>query len=513
MGKIISKSKIVPISRFNTTSTRSPDFISGTYDSDIVVVNKGAKGKKSAKPQSWLIKQQKHNQAFTADQWFNYAIKSRCEVFSAWQYEAFVGDGRTQPKYYLVQTEGNIDSIATKLVPGYTSFNELINQRNGAERTVLLQPKNQKLFAEMLVNYLWLAASDFKLDHIGIDSDGTLVCLDFGESLIPFQYQESVYTSRGWCFSISSQDVLSAPFFTTYKSSNYFIDRACTTFPGIFDFLQDNAALKEQLCAAILKRCIFPNLISFAAIELFNDFEECALELQEFMTKRTEALWLAATQNSIFLEFMSNHGEKIYEEIRAELLGGLLANSRYFRHTKKEYSTHCLEELQFNFKKLATDVKLTRLEHTQGESVKIVRLLRQFCDTQCLRLKKISETTFFNKGSTDKTMLFKRLIDKIDGTSFSELAPTALVDYINLLIKEAAIIAHHRRYSKINTLFGHTDSTSWQDFKVFFRSYAGDYALTIQAVLANKSSRAIATNREAMISGYNEYRYCMKQQV
>ena len=405
-----------------------------------------------------------------------------------------------------------MDSIATKLVPGYTSMNELIKKRNGEERTVLSQPRNLKLFAEMLVNYLWLAASDFKLDHIGVDSDGNLVCLDFGESLIPFQHHESVYISRGWNFSITPHDLLAAPFFTTYKSSHFFVERATATFPGIFDFLHDNADLTQQLCKAILKRCTFPNFINFVALELFSDFEECAVELQEFMMKRTSELCSAAIKNPIFLDFMRHYGEEAYIEIQAELISGALPDSRYFRNTQKEYKARCLEELRFNFEKVATDIKLTCFERTQFEAVKMLRLLRQFCDNQYLRLKKIDETAFFKKGLTDKTTLFKRLLDRIDETRFSEFAPIALDDFINRLIKETAIVAHHRRYSKINTLFWHTDSTSWKDFTAFFSTYAGDYASTTKAVLADKSSRAItATNEGITVSGYNEYRHSIKQ--
>lgn len=513
MGRITSKSKVVPISRFNASSPRSLDFISGTYDSEIVILNKRAKGKKSAKPQSWLVKKPKHAQNFTVDQQFSYAIKNRCEVFSAWQYESFIGDAHTQPKYYLVQETGDIDSIATKLVPGYTSMNQLINQNKGEERAVLLQPKNLKLFAQMLVNYLWLAASDFKLDHIGVDSDGNLVCLDFGESLIPFQYQESAYTSRGWNFSITPQDLLTAPFFTTYKSSNFFIERATATFPGVFNFLQDNPDLRQQLCVAILKRCIFPNFVSFVALELFNDFEECAIKLQEFMIKRTTELTSAAIQNPIFLEFMIKHGKEAYKEIEAELLGGSLQNSRYFRNTKHQYNARCLEEVRYNYDKMATSVKLIHFENTNFEEVKILRMLRKYCDTQYIRLKKTNETAFFKKGLTDKITLFKRLLDKIDGIQFAELTSPILTNFINLLIKETAIVAHHRRYSKINTFFRHTESSSWKDFTTFFNSYTGDYSLTIQAVLADKTSRSItATNEGSMVSGYNQYRNAIKQQ-
>ena len=349
MGRVTSKSKIVPLSRFSASSSQPPDFISGTYDSEIVVLNKSAKGRKSAKPQPWLVKTQKHALSFTAAQQFNYAIKNRCEVFSAWQYESFIGDGHTQPKYYLVRETQGIESIATKLVPGYTSMNELLNKKGSEARAVLSQPKNLKLFAEMLINHLWLAASDFKLDHIGVDVNGNLVCLDFGESLIPFQYQEHVYTSRGWNFSITPHDLLTAPFFTTYKSSHFFIERGSAAFPGVFDFLRDNSDLKQLLCRAILKRCIFPKFINFVALELFTDFEECADELQVFMTQRTTELCSAATKNPVFLEFMSHYGENAYEEIKKELLGGALANSRYFRNTKKEYDVRCLEELRFNF--------------------------------------------------------------------------------------------------------------------------------------------------------------------
>lgn len=510
MGRSTSKSKIVPISRFTTMSRLSSDFISGTYGSEISVLNKGATGKKSAKSQPWLVKKQKDTQKLSADQRLNCAIKNRCEVFSAWQYESFLGDGHTQPKYYLVQEPGEIDSIATKFVTGYTSFNLMMSRNTADATTVLSQPKNLKLFAQMLINYLWLAASDFKLDHIGIDSEGNLVCLDFGESLIPFQYADTAYLSRGWNFSITPEDLLTAPFFTTYKSSNFFVERATASFPGVFDFLHGNPGLRQQLCMAILKRCIFPNFISFAALELFSNFEECAIDLQEFMTKRTAELRSAAIQNPIFLEFMKSHGEKAYKEIKADLLDGDLINSRYFRNAPEKYKTTCLDELHFNFENLVMEAKLTTFQGENFEAVTMLRKLRQFCEAQYLRLKKVNETAFFKKGLSDKTILFKRLLNNIDATPFAELTPGAWATVIEQLIKETAIVAHHRRYSKINTFFRHTESTSWKDFTAFFSGYTGEYSSTVQAVLTAKSGRATVISEGVTVSGYNDYRNAVK---
>ena len=112
---------------------------------------------------------------------------------------------------------------------------------------------------------------------------------------------------------------------------------------------------------------------------------------------------------------------------------------------------------------------------------------------------------------TDKTTLFKRLLDRIDAIPFPEVLPIALDDFIHPLIKETAIVAHHRRYSKINTFFRHTESTSWKDFTAFFRSCANVYSLTIEAVLADKKSRAILSSEGIMVDGYNEYREATKK--
>ena len=361
------KSKIVKIERFEAFG--APDFISGTYHSQLVVLNKKNKHKDGVKSHIWLNKKEVGTQIPTEQQCYVSAIKRRCEVLASWQYEIFLGQGNTQPKYYLIQEGGVADSVATKQIKGYKSLYDILkeNSDNASDRLkkIFLSSNNLKLFSQMLVIYIWLAASDFKLDHIGIDNEGNLVCLDFGESLIPFQYQESAYIDKGWNFSITPDDLLNAPFFDTYCTGNFFITKAVERDSGLFDCLRHNLEFKEQLCKAILKKCIFPHYIESAGLELFENYPECSDPLKQFMKKRTHELRHAALQNPFFLEFIRHRGQEAYDEIKLEILSDNLKHKRYFRYEQTLFIKKCTQELQSNFAEIK---KLTLIPQVNIEN-------------------------------------------------------------------------------------------------------------------------------------------------
>lgn len=355
------KSKIVSIKRFKATAGLPDDLvIDKQSDSELRLLHKCEKGvfqklQGRVKTERWLRKLEANTSRWTEQELFKEGLKRRCEVFAAWQYEAFLGASNTQPKYYVLQEEGQPDSVATKLAVGYKSFNTILKSTPATKHastlaTILSEQTNLKLFSEMLVNFIWLAGSDFKLDHLGVNQQGQLVCIDFEESLVPYRFLDSAYESKGWNFSITSTDLLNAPFFKIYKSDQFFIDKAATRYPTAFDSLKDNPQFKNQWCKAILKRILFPEFIGLAALELFDEYEgQDQQRLRDFIEQRTNELRNAALKNEMFLMFLNAQGDAAFEEIKTEMMTGNLQHTRYFRKESATFINQCQQELDSNY--------------------------------------------------------------------------------------------------------------------------------------------------------------------
>lgn len=493
-------SKIIPATRFQPASPQEDynNYVSGAITSNITLLQKKLKNSPGVKPHIWISKIPPNIEQYNDNEKLAYQIQSRCEVFSAWQYEAFVGASNTQPKYYLVKHPNNMVSVASKHVTGYKSIWQF--STNKALRKIFSE-NNLKLFSQMLVNYIWLAGSDFKRDHIGIDNNNALICLDFGLSLIDFR-SPTTYQAKGWNFSLTSSDLSTAPFFVTYKTSNFFVDELKKELA----FLTNTPEFKNQFFTAVLKKCIFPDYITFVALELFDDLGLSA-EIKEHIQKRTKALLDAAVNNNEFCEFILQQGDDVFPDIHNEISSGELKNARYFKNSQVEFEMIFKEQLHFNYRALRSTIKLNGLQKKSQSASEILRFLRDFCYLQFQIQRSIHDKNFFNKGAKDKCTFYSNILDKIDSTDFSIVNVDSLESSILDLVREIAIVAHHKRYSTYAMIFGVKQSAGWGKFMTVSDVLGPKhkYMPKVREILNDKSQRKITIANQA-IDTYHNYR-------
>jgi hypothetical protein len=131
--------------------------------------------------------------------------------------------------------------------------------------------------------------------------------------------------------------------------------------------------------------------------------------------------------------------------------------------------------------------------------------LKEFITGEIQRIDSVNCNT---KGRDDKSHLYGLLLAKLNAINEGKLAKNE----IGSIIRECAIIAHHQRNSKLNTIaslstFGlfTNESDSWAAWKKQKFAPHTLFNIIYQRTLAEKEGRSVEIN-DATIDNYNDYR-------
>lgn len=170
------------------------------------------------------------------------------------------------------------------------------------------------------------------------------------------------------------------------------------------------------------------------------------------------------------------------------------------------------------------DIQFPRLKALAQDQLKSpLRQLLPFVSDEINRLTPRIHRQKHTKGMSDKSALYRQLekeIDELLKTDLTQLASEGEHDWLNhfaersrKMIRETAIVAHHRRYSFWNTLASvfnkkYKQAESWRRFKEKFNANQENKALI--SLFDTKKRKAVACfdqyGREHFVRSYNRYR-------
>lgn len=437
---------------------------------------------------------------------------ARIEVYSAWCYQIFVGMGKTQTKHYFVRDD-SLFYVAVKEIAGFQGLAEHFSeheQKLGEQfhkksvvakayirQQIIEQPQRLRQLAYILVEFLRQGGNDFRPDHIGFDNDGNLVRIDFGQASAALTHDTSLMD--GLCFEITSADLARAPLFEDYKPNNYFTTLFAGIYGGakakiIFAELATSNEFKAAFKFALLKRLVFPYILEYAAIDVFDD-DDLFREYTLTGYRRDRMLRRAALDWPQFVRYL-REAEQYREQLIAELTSDYILRARPLRHIASDTLRRCItENVNCNLNMLNHQVKVEQTtwlnRFNQHISFEIARLQRaRLC------------SGFFTKGYLDKIKLFKHIMQLITVANLSQIGNAFIIQ----LLKHIAIVAHHKRYSKINKLACIQESKSWQAFIELTEELPEQYQAQAQLIISDKTERTIPVGDSQSINSYNQYR-------